>query len=123
MARYELIRVFISGGFTLRMWDTFTRDSRGQTVLAYELKDGRTVVFSGEDFAGSPMHADDSIETVASLLSFLSLKPGDTDREYFDSYTPEQMQWCTGGRADDLSMIAMELEDASSRRRERARSR
>jgi hypothetical protein len=44
------------------------------------------VLFQGEDFAGSPLHTDDLDETVAALLSFLSLRPGDTDREYFDNY-------------------------------------
>ncbi len=106
----DLIKVWRQSGFTLRMWDTGARDWRGQTSLSYELKDGRKVIFSGGDFAGSPMHADDSLETVAALLSFLTLKPGDTDREYFDAYTEAQMDWCQSPRCDELGMIRFDME-------------
>lgn len=94
----DLIKTWRKSGFTLRLWDTGKRDWRGQTKLDYELKDGRKVVFAGDDFAGSPMHADDSRETVAALLGFLTLKPGDTDADYFEQYTPEQLAWCQGAR-------------------------
>ena len=109
----DIIRIFRENGFTLLMWDTHSRDWRGQTRIGYELWDRGALVFTGEDFSGSPMHADDSDATVASLLSFLSLKPGDTDREYFDSYTPAQLEWVESGRADDLSMIVSDIECAA----------
>ena len=77
----------------ISVWDTARRDRRGQSYLGYSLMHGREEVFAGEDFAGSPRHADDSDETLAGLLGFLSLRPGDTDAEYFDSYTPSQLAW------------------------------
>lgn len=83
--------------YTLRLYDTGRLDSRGCSYLGYTLRTGfgdtSTVLFAGEDFAGSPMHADDSDATVADLLGFLTLKPGDTDQEYFASYTPDQLAW------------------------------
>lgn len=112
----QLIKTWRKCGFTLRLWDTGARDWRGQSKLAYELKDGRAVVFAGDDFAGSPMHADDSPATVAGLLTFLTLKPGDTDREYFANYTPEQMDWCTGSRCETLGMIAYLMEEKANAR-------
>jgi hypothetical protein len=111
----ELIKVWRKSGFTLRLWDTNTRDWRGQSRLAYELKDGRKVIFAGEDFAGSPMHSDDSLETVASLLGFLTCKPGDTDSEYFDKYTEDQMDWCQSFRCEELAMIQYEIEERRSK--------
>lgn len=101
--------------FSLTMWATSRQDHRGQTVIGYELKmhftatltralrDGGIkacerrmthVLFSGEDFAGSPMHGDDSDECVKSLMTFLTLRPGDTDAEYFESYTADQLAYC-----------------------------
>ena len=78
--------------FTLKLWDTGNLDSRGQTYLGYRLTTtDKVCVFEGEDFAGSPMHADDSDETVAGLMSFLCLQPGDTDADYFESYTAAQL--------------------------------
>lgn len=106
----DIIRVFRQDGFTLQMWSTHRTDWRGQTVIGFKLWDHGKLIFTGEDFSGSPMHADDSIATVAALLSFLSLKPGDTDDEYFAEYTPAQMEWVESGRADDLSLIVHDIE-------------
>jgi hypothetical protein len=39
------------------------------------------------------MYAIDSDKAVGSLMGFLTLRPGDTDSEYFESYTPEQMHF------------------------------
>lgn len=39
------------------------------------------------------MHAIDSDECVRQLLSFLVLRPGDTDSEYFKGYTQEQLDF------------------------------
>jgi len=80
-------------GFRLTIWDTHMRDNRGQTIIGYSLRFGTEVIFEGEDFAGSPLHADDSDETLRSILTFLTLRPGDTDAEYFANYTPAQMDF------------------------------
>lgn len=112
----ELIKVWRKAGFTLRLWDTGRRDWRGQTRLAYELKDGRGVVFAGDDFSGSPLHADDSQATVGAILSFLSLRKGDTDAEYFARYTAAQRGWSAGSRCEELQMLAMDIEERASRK-------
>lgn len=97
--------------YTLRVWDSGRLDARGCSFLRYELRtgfgDSSVVLFEGEDFAGSPLHADDSDETMRSLLTFLTLRPGDTDAEYFDSYTPEQLEWCEA-HAEELSNAVYE---------------
>lgn len=77
--------------FTLTLWDTGRRDGRGQSYLAYRLTSHGRPIFEGEDFSGSPMHTDDSDATVRSLLTFLTLRPGDTDADYFSEYTPQQI--------------------------------
>ena len=79
--------------FRLVTYDTGRTDSMGKSILGYEFFEGRELLFAGEDFHCSPMHAVDSDDAVASLLNFLTLRPGDTDREYFDSYTPRQMEY------------------------------
>lgn len=53
-----------------------------------------TVLFEGEDFGCSPCHAVDSDATVEGIMSFLTLRPGDTDAEYFESYTQAQLNYC-----------------------------
>src|SRR5262249_36783349 len=89
-------------------------DRRGQTRLAYRFSDSGKLIFEGSDFAGSPLHADDSDETIAALLSFLALRPDDTDAEYFERYSPEQLDWCQAN-GEELALEACQLEERARR--------
>jgi hypothetical protein len=78
--------------FTLR-----TYSARGDRI-AYTLtqrEDGRAVtLFEGADFRPSPLHPIDGDESMAALLGFLTLRPGDTDADYFSDYTDTQHAFC-----------------------------
>jgi len=39
-----------------------------------------------------------------ALLGFLTLRPGDTDVEYFDAYTPEQMEFAESYECEAMQM-------------------
>lgn len=98
--------------FTLSMWDTGRTHPRGTPMLGYQLRQHERgqlsdVLFEGEDYSASPLHATDSDDTVAGLMGFLTLKPGDTDREYFQDYTPAQMAF-VGEHAEALSSYCVE---------------
>jgi hypothetical protein len=103
---YDLIRHVEFDGYTLKLYDTgkqypqpFVKDR-----LAYEMfSPSGELLFTGEDFGNSPMHAIDSDDTLRSLLGFLTLKPGDTDADYFKDYTPRQMEFAES-EAEDLFM-------------------
>ena len=60
------------------------------------------VLFEGEDFRPSPLHSVDGDEAVESLMTFLTLRPGDTDAEYFANYTEAQRDYCSA-HAETLS--------------------
>ena len=115
---YEKIKVWAKDGFRLTLYNPNRRDHMGKNVLAYRFTDKGKVIFQGEDFACSPMHSVDSLSTVYSLLGFLSLRPGDTDKEYFDKYTPEQLAWADE-RAEYLSCLVYDGEERINRRRSR----
>ena len=87
------LRKWTQGDYQLDLWDTESRDENGKHMLAYRLKHKGKMIFNGSDFCASPFHVIDSDDTVASILGFLSLDDGDTDPEYFDDYTPEQIAW------------------------------
>jgi hypothetical protein len=94
--------------FTLRMWDTGRTGEYGRSYLAYELRQhdsgGKTtVLFEGDDFSPSPSHAIDGNDSVSGLLGFLTLQPGDTDRDYFERYTDAQMAYAET-HAESLNM-------------------
>lgn len=89
--------------FSLEVFDTGRTHRRGTALLAYELREGSEIVFSGEDFSPSPMHAIDSDGSIGTLLSFLTLRPGDADAEYFERYTPRQLRFASE-HAEALSL-------------------
>jgi len=97
--------------FTLHTYDTCKTDDMGKSVLGYRLtirENGQTrVLFRGEDFACSPCYAIDSDECVASLMGFLTLRPGDTDSNYFDAYTPGQLAYAEK-HAETLAMAVID---------------
>ncbi len=97
-------------GFRLELYDT-CQTAWGKSRLAYQFFHGEEQIFEGDDFGASPLHSIDGPETVKGLLTFLSLKPGDTDEEYFDSYTPRQLEWCQA-HGETLSLYADDDEAA-----------
>lgn len=107
----DLLRDVNIDGYRLRTWDTGACDRLGKSRLAYQFDaPGGKLLFEGEAFYASPVHAIDSDECLRALLSFLTLRPGDTDREYFDSYTPEQMDFAQGP-AEQLSLWTLDVEN------------
>jgi len=110
----ELLRRWIEDDFVLELYETDNLDTREhREYLGYVFYDKGVVIFKGEDFSPSPMDSLDSDSSVASLLGFLSLQDGDTDDEYFDHYTPEQLAW-RDERAEELSYFAAELGEAQA---------
>jgi hypothetical protein len=109
----ERVRVWRQDGFTLELWDTHRPTGTGRlahTLLAYRLSDRSRVIFQGDSFTPPLGVCIDSDECVAACLFWFTLKPGDTDEEFFEGYTPQQRKWIESGRVDDLSSIAWEME-------------
>lgn len=108
MERDMLRQVRFPNGYVLRMWDTHTVDEYHKSVLGYsfESHDG-SVLFTGMDFACGAGTAIDSDDCVEALASFLTLRPGDTDAEYFVGYSTEQMAFAHG-EAEAMQIDVME---------------
>jgi hypothetical protein len=103
-----LRHVRLESGHTLRTWDT-GRSRNGRTCIAYELcEPSGTVLFHGDDFRPSPLHADDGDATLRALLGFLFLRPGDTDREYFEGYSRDQLRFATSDCCELLAFLYSE---------------
>lgn len=84
--------------FILKLFETHRRDSLGKEIVRYQLiqRDPQRQVelFAGDDFACSPLYVIDSVGCAEGLMGFLTLRPGDTDAEYFERYTQEQLEFC-----------------------------
>ena len=91
--RRVIFKPYRSGpNFTLTLFDAAHRNGRER--VRYRLTKGRKILFEGDDFGPSPLYAVDSDASVAALMEFLTLRPGDTDAEYFAGYTDVQRKFC-----------------------------
>ena len=99
----EHLRTWQAADFRLDLY--YFGTGWGRPRLAYELRDHGEVIFAGDDFYPSPLYAYDGDEAIVALLGFLALRPGDTDRAYFDRYTNRQLAWAYE-RAETLAMAA-----------------
>jgi hypothetical protein len=106
----ELIKLWRKDGFTLRLYYT-GKHVDGRYYLSYEFKDHFQPIFRGDDYSPSPLYAIDSLQSVYGLLGFLSCTPGDTDKEYFEKYTPLQMKWVNSNRCEDLQLLISDFEE------------
>lgn len=97
--------------FILHMFDE-GKTLGGKCYISYQLRirsngNPSIILFQGDDFGCSPMHAIDSDGAVKGLMSFLTLRPGDTDWEYFRNYTAGQFAFCEM-HAETLSLCVMD---------------
>lgn len=69
----------------------------GLDNIGYELRQRENgvskLIFSSSDFHPSSLHSVDGDQAVKALMSFLTLRKGDTDADYFANYTPEQIEF------------------------------
>lgn len=93
-SRFELQRVPASL-IVVKAWEKPDAYNDGHRGIELEVRHGGKVIFPrGVLYCGVP--AGTSIEGVAArelALSTVGMRPGDTDEEYFASYTPEQRAW------------------------------
>lgn len=93
----DLLRFVALGdtGYTLSTWSIGPRGDRWRLGYRFEAPGGK-LLFQGDDFE-VPAHAViDSDDTLRSLLTFLTLRPGDTGRDYFDGYNAKQRAFAEG---------------------------
>lgn len=98
-------------GFRLEM--QLISNSNRREKYRYQFWDdelsGTLPLFCGSDYECPSGYSEK--KKVTGIIGFISLKPGDTDKEYFDKYTPKQMEWCKSGRAEELAMMVIEMEE------------
>ena len=106
---HDFLRNWRQWPFSLSLYDTgVTRADH--FILDYVLTYQKNVVFRGGNYGVPCIHAVDSDEAAAGFLRFLSLGPGDTDREYFRDYSQYQLDFILD-HADDLLFWANKLEN------------
>lgn len=99
----------IDSEHSLELWPTARADD-GRLRWHYRLSRKSRTVFAVSDISsavGAVLTAEELIRTARTVLAYLTLRPGDTDAEYFDAYTRAQLAW-RDRFAEALSIYAME---------------
>lgn len=86
----------------------------GGQYCSYKFYIDSTIQQSGNDFKPSPLHNVDDLQTIVSLLGFLTVRPGDTDPEYFKNHTPEYLEWLDTHECDDLNAQINDFADSDT---------
>jgi len=90
-AEPEFMHVWNADKFLVCLYPT--RPAGAPPCMAYELHDGRRLIFVGRDYIPSPRYPCNGDESVAILLAFLAREPNDAEQDYFARYTPTQLAW------------------------------
>lgn len=79
----------------VRVFDNLPQRQDGKFPLDCEVRQGGRTIFPRGSFVIGlpPIHGTDSADAKRAVLSWLSVKPGDTDREFFESYTDDQIDF------------------------------
>lgn len=95
--------------FTLHLYDVHNSDDAGRWGVGFVFKEGRRVVFSAltSETAAYGHHTVDGDDAVKNVMGWITLKPGDTDDEFFAKYTPEQLAFVRA-HAEILSCEVMD---------------
>lgn len=80
---------------TLEIWP-HSRTPEGRIRWQYRLCRKRRVIFSASDISsgvGAQLTTEELISAARTVLSYATLRDGDTDPEFFEGYTKTQLAW------------------------------
>ena len=104
-----MFTVKIAGtGWSLEMEEIGQHNHR--ITYCYAFKDEDRLIFAGREFSHPMVRENNEVEAAIGLLGFLSLRPSETDAEFVEDYTPEQIAWADK-HGDDLSCYVSSWED------------
>lgn len=87
----------------------------GGDKVTYYFFWGDKLLFHGSDYKPSFLYPSiDGLESIVGLLSFLTVKKGDAEEEYFQSYTPDQTAWSESETCDKLCAYVWDYQNRGS---------
>lgn len=103
------MRTYEFDGYKMTLQDLGmdVKQHKHRVAYTFSYPDGR-VIFDGKDLFASPLHSPESLENAKALLTFLTLQEHDTDDEYFNNYTPEQLEFRDSLDCEYLQIYTLE---------------
>lgn len=112
LLRHVRMEPYIKGKgptFDLVTWDTGRRFSTGQWKIGAALfsSESEDPIFHNEEIGVAPADPIDSDGATRGALGWFTLRPGDTDRDYFADYAEAQLAFADA-HAESLSMYTLD---------------
>jgi hypothetical protein len=106
--RFKVGNVNQTENVTIRAYEGPVQQPYGHTTIFCELR-APGVIFSRDEFyIGVPRgEVLDSKYSKAMVMSLFAMKPGDTDDEFFEHYSPEQLEFVEE-HGEEISLISAE---------------
>lgn len=98
--------------YRLQLFDTGKRGEYGKARVAYRFGvAGKPPLFETDELMVP--YSPESDETVRAAMCYITMRPGDTDREYFDEYTDAQIAFASSYACECLQLYGTEDADDS----------
>ena len=97
----------------LEVWDLglkWTEYSGTRAVFGYRLYSNDALIFEGVDLSGPRGMACE--RAACEVMCFLTLRPGDVEDDYFEKYTPDQLDW-RDTYAEAMGLDVLEMMEAA----------
>jgi len=104
----EMASVSLMNGLVLTLY--WLKPPHLENCIGYDLKRGDDILFAGDEFKPSPLYCLDSVEAMRDCLSFLVIKEGDVDPEYFQDYLKKQLNWTQSEECENLRRIVVDMD-------------
>jgi hypothetical protein len=108
LRKFECLRRWRHDNFTLYMYNMGWNMKQEKWQIGYKFFWDKGLLFEGEDFYCPEL---DGKRPMLGLLGFITLKPGDTDSDWFDKYTDFQRRWTESNDIDDLQLWVYDQEN------------
>ena len=110
-----MLTVFNKYGVELKAGNPHNRRNDGGAFTRldydYELYADGKLICKGDDFSPPGFRDVEYYVSVSDLLGFLTLRPGDTDDEFFARHSPEHLEWLDTIQADDVRIWIYDIEN------------
>lgn len=109
--QFDQIARFTYGSIDLLMyWDGATVNQKCK--ISYEMRRHGIPIASGNDFVIGQQMYPDSIESIVSLLGFMTVQKGDTDEQYFEKHVPAHLDWLDSRECQELGVYISDYENS-----------
>lgn len=80
-------------GFRVELYETSRTSDWGKSVVEYKFYHQGELIFQ-DSICVPGTRSVDGDETLALVIGWCCLRPGDTDKNFFNGYSERQMDWC-----------------------------